>query len=80
MGGFGVSLPVTEKPTALGSAGGTHILAVELGGPARGFAGVFLLAEAAGQIGGQCAKEKRLLEKNPASQSTSPSPAQVTQR
>lgn len=67
-----------SKPTALGSAGGAQILAVELDGPAWGFSGVFLLAEAAGCITGQFAKDKRLLEKTPASQSISMSLAQVT--
>lgn len=66
------------KPTALGSAGGAQILTVELDGPAWGFSGVFLLAEAAGCITGQFAKDKRLLEKTPASQSISMSLAQVT--
>lgn len=68
------------KPTALGSAGGAQVLAVELDGPAGGFGGVFLPAEAAGHPTGQFAKDKRLLEKTPASQSISESPAQVTHR
>lgn len=53
---------------------------MELDGPARGFDGVFLLAEAAGHITGQFAKDKRLLEKNPGSQSMSRSPTRVTHR
>lgn len=71
---------VMGKPTAVGSAGGAQVLAVELDGPAGGFGGGFLLAEAAGHVTGQFAKDKRLLEKNPASQSLSLSPTQVTHR
>lgn len=64
--------------TTLGSAGAAQVLTEELDGPARGLTWAMFLAEAAGHITGQFAKDKRLLKENLASQSTYPSPSWKT--
>lgn len=69
---------MTRTSTTLGNAGAAQVFTEELDGPARGFGDSMFLAEAAGHITGHFAKDKRLLEKNLASQSTYPSPSWET--
>lgn len=66
--------------TAAGSTGAAHARAVKAECPAWGLAAVLVLAEAAGRVVGQLAKEQRLLDKHSASRPRAATPTQVMHR